>query len=136
MYNSILVPIALDHTGRSGPAIKAAKTLIEPGGTVTLLHVIEHIPAYASNYIPESVFEQNRKEAETRLHQMAKEIGEQTRIAVVEGTSSHTILEMAEDDDVDCIVIASHRPGLQDYFLGSTAARVVRHAKCNVHILR
>jgi universal stress protein F len=33
-------------------------------------------------------------------------------------------------------VIASHRPGIQDYFLGSTASRVVRHANCTVHVMR
>ena len=40
------------------------------------------------------------------------------------------------ETDTDCVVIASHRPGLQDYLLGSTAARVVRHAACSVHVLR
>jgi universal stress protein F len=25
---------------------------------------------------------------------------------------------------------------LQDYFLGSTAGRVVRHAQCSVHVIR
>ena len=42
----------------------------------------------------------------------------------------------AEDDKVDLIIIASHKPGLQDYFLGSTAARVVRHASCSVLVVR
>ena len=37
---------------------------------------------------------------------------------------------------VDLIIVASHRPGLQDYFLGSTAAKVVRHAKCSVLVIR
>jgi len=37
---------------------------------------------------------------------------------------------------VDLIVIASHRPGLKDYFLGSTAGRVVRHSPCAVHVIR
>ncbi|WP_371932559.1 universal stress protein [Pararhizobium sp. IMCC21322] len=46
------------------------------------------------------------------------------------------MVEYAESNGVDCIIIASHRPGLQDYFLGSTAARVVRHAHCAVHVIR
>ena len=49
---------------------------------------------------------------------------------------SHQILEWAESNKVDCIIINSHKPGLQDYFLGSTAARVVRHAQCSVHVIR
>ena len=36
----------------------------------------------------------------------------------------------------DVIVMASHQPKFSDYLLGSTAARVVRHAKCSVLIAR
>jgi len=43
---------------------------------------------------------------------------------------------VAKEKDVDLIIIASHRPGLQDYFLGSTAAKVVRHATCSVLVVR
>jgi universal stress protein F len=136
MYKSILVPIALDHSGRSGPAIEAARALLEPEGTITLLHVIEDIPAYASTYIPESVFEQNRKEAESELDLMARDVSAATKTSVIWGHAASTILEFARDNDIDCIVIASHRPGLQDYFLGSTASRVVRHATCTVHVIR
>ena len=55
---------------------------------------------------------------------------------VVDGHSARTILDYAEEHGVDCIVMASHRPDITDYFLGSTAARVVRHAACAVHVLR
>jgi len=55
---------------------------------------------------------------------------------IVEGHSGRTILDYAENHQADCIVVASHRPGLQDYLLGSTAARVVRHASCAVHVVR
>jgi len=33
-------------------------------------------------------------------------------------------------------MIASHKPGMSDYFIGSTAARVVRHAQVSVLIDR
>jgi nucleotide-binding universal stress UspA family protein len=33
-------------------------------------------------------------------------------------------------------VIASHDPGFVDYFLGSVAARFVRHAHCSVLVAR
>jgi universal stress protein F len=136
MYKSILVPIALDHSGRSTPAVNAALALRSDEGRITLLHVVESIPNYASNYIPDSVLEQNKEEAETRLGVMAQELDVPTKTSVVWGHAASTILQYAGDHDIDCIVIASHRPGLQDYFLGSTAARVVRHARCNVHVLR
>ena len=46
------------------------------------------------------------------------------------------IAQYAERHDVDLVIVASHKPGLQDYFLGSTAARVSRRAPCSVYILR
>ena len=55
---------------------------------------------------------------------------------VVDGHSGRTILDWAGDNDVSCIVIASHRPGMQNLLLGSTATQVVRHAKCAVHVIR
>jgi nucleotide-binding universal stress UspA family protein len=57
-------------------------------------------------------------------------------VEVRSGHSYKTILEVAEEKQVDLIIIASHRPGLQDYFLGSTAAKVVRHARCSVLVMR
>ena len=36
----------------------------------------------------------------------------------------------------ELIVIGSHRPEMQDYLLGPTAAKVVRHAKCSVLVVR
>ncbi len=55
---------------------------------------------------------------------------------IIEGHSARTIIDYADTNKVDCIVIGSHRPDLRDYFLGSTASRVVRHAKCAVHVYR
>ena len=53
-----------------------------------------------------------------------------------EGNPANEILALAEESGADCIVIASHRPGFGDYLIGSTAARVVRHAPCSVMVLR
>ena len=36
----------------------------------------------------------------------------------------------------DLIIVASHKPNVGDYLLGTTAARVVRHATCSVFVVR
>ena len=46
------------------------------------------------------------------------------------------MLEVAEEIKPDQIVIGAHRPGLQDFLLGPNTARVVRHAKCSVNVIR
>ena len=52
------------------------------------------------------------------------------------GTVYAQILDVAEEIDADQIVIGAHRPQLADYLIGPNTARVVRHAKCSVSVVR
>ncbi len=52
------------------------------------------------------------------------------------GSVYERILEVAEEVEPDQIVIGAHRPQLADYLLGPNTARVVRHAKCSVNVVR
>ena len=135
MYSNILVPVAPDHGGHTERAIAIAKALRDEGGAITLLTVVEQIPTYVSQYLPEGQHQRNREEAKARLEKDA-EGTEGMRAEVVTGNPGVEIAEYAEANKIDLIVVASHRPGLQDYLLGSTAARVVRHASCCVHVVR
>jgi universal stress protein F len=55
---------------------------------------------------------------------------------IISGHAGRVIVDYASTNEIDCIIVASHRPGIGDFFLGSTAARVVRHANCSVHVIR
>ena len=57
-------------------------------------------------------------------------------IALQSGHAGREIVDFAEHNMIDCIVMASHKPGLSNLLLGSTADRVVRHARCSVHVIR
>ncbi|MGR5131716.1 universal stress protein [Vibrio alfacsensis] len=46
------------------------------------------------------------------------------------------IVAQAKKTNVDAIVMASAKPKLRSYFLGSNAAKVVRHAPCSVFVVR
>jgi nucleotide-binding universal stress UspA family protein len=70
------------------------------------------------------------------MQAIVKSTGIEMEVDIRIGHPSRTILEVAEEKAADLIIIASHQPGLQDYFLGSTAAKVVRHAKCSVLVVR
>lgn len=52
------------------------------------------------------------------------------------GTVYEQVLNFAEDYQPNQIVIGAHRPGLSDFLLGPNTARIVRHAKCSVNVLR
>lgn len=135
MYKHILIPVALDHEHTPDEALAVADKLLTEGGKVTALHVMEPLPGFAAQYLPP---EHAQTRAANLVERMKTELGDGTTVGteVIDGHAGRAIVEFAEDHDVDLIVIASHRPGMQDYFLGSTAARVVRHAQCCVHVLR
>ncbi len=135
MYKHILVPIAADHPETTKKTLDIAKKLLAPEGVLTLFTVLEPIPAYVAQHLPEGQLEHNMQAVLKDLEADLTEIpGGQAKLST--GHPAREIEHFAAEHDVDCIVMASHRPGLQDYFLGSTAARVVRHAKCSVHVLR
>ncbi|UWR40722.1 universal stress protein [Phaeobacter inhibens] len=134
MYDKILVPMALDH-GVSGKTLKAAATLCNPGGQVTALHVYEAPQGSVSAYLDEDAVREGLDKARQQLTKKTADYGDVTA-EIVKGRSYRAIVEYAEQNGTDCIVVGSHKPGLSDFFLGSTAARVVRHAPCAVHVCR
>ena len=97
--------------------------------------MIEPVPGFATYYLPPDHETENRKTAEDAIRER---VGAQAdaEVVVLTGHAGRTITEYAEEVGADCIIVGSHKPELQDYLLGSTAARVVRHAPCSVHVLR
>lgn len=135
MYHKILVPISFDDDAKIRAAMDVARTLAAEGANIILLHVMEHIPAYAMHYMPPDLTEATRGGILDELEKLADDLPN-ARGVLVEGHAGRTILDYAAEKKVDCIVIASHRPGMADFLLGSTAAQVVRHADCAVMVLR
>lgn len=134
MYKNIIVPMALDH-GIADKTIEIARTLLDEGGQITALHVHEAPENSVSVYIDESVmqnaFDRSKSKLEERVAAMPG-----VKSMIVKGHSGRTIVDTATSLKADCIVLGSHKPGLIDYLLGSTAARVVQHAPCAVHVAR
>ena len=135
MYDHILVPVSFDDDRNAPQSIEIAGKLVSEGGRISLLHVMEQVPSYALNYIPDGFNDEARLAIRASMQEMAGNLANVDAV-VVEGHSGRTILDWAGQNGPDLIIIASHRPGLQDYFLGSTASQVVRHAQCSVHVVR
>lgn len=137
MYKHILVPVAPSHPANTQEAIKLAQLLKADDGKITLISAMSHIPASVAQYLPADQIERTWSEAKTALLEEVEGVSDvEVQIINEDGSAGSTIIEYANKHESDLIIIASHRPGLQDYFLGSTAARVVRHASCAVHIIR
>ncbi len=135
MYKNILVPISFDAERDISGSLKLARILATSDAKVTLLHVVEHIPDYAISYMPVEYLTEARKALQVELDTLAAGMPNAKGV-LIEGHSGRTILDWAEVNKPDLIIMASHRPGMQDLLLGSTAAHVVRHSRCAVHVVR
>lgn len=136
MPKTIIVPVALAQIEKAQSMLEVARQLGGEDGEIVLVTVIEDIPGYIAAELPAGLIENAADEARGELRALARNSGMELPVEVRKGNPATAILAVASERNADVIVIASHRPGLQDYFLGSTAARVVRHAKCSVHVIR
>lgn len=134
MYKKILIALSLEQ-GIAPRAFEVARKLKAEGGKLVAVHVIENLPASAKIYISN---EAEKKMEETARQGILDRIGKQKDVeaVVLRGHPGRAVTDYAEEIGADCIVAGSHKPGLSDIFIGSTAARIMQHANCSVHILR
>lgn len=136
MYKTILVPIDMSHVAEGKANIDLAAQHAAAGADIILLNVVEDIPNWAAVELPTGLLDRSLEASQSELKAIAAAAGMKVKVVVRTGHSYNTILNVAEEKNADLIIIASHRPGLRDYFLGSTAAKVVRHAACSVLVVR
>ncbi len=138
MFKQIIVAVDLAHGEAGRELMNLAGKLIDSGGILRILHVLEDIPSYIAAELPRDLADRRAAEAKVELKLLADlaPAGVKVEIETRQGAPAAQILEAAEDHGADLIMVRSHRPGLADYFIGSTAARVVRHAQCSVLVVR
>lgn len=135
MFNKILVPVDLDHEDLIAPKLAQARAMLQSGGKIIVLTVLENVPGYVSEFVTHK--------QPNHLTQMVSEklrgvVGQTDDVEIHVGTGKPgvEIPQFADDHSCSLIIVGSHRPGIRDYFLGSTAARVVRRAACSVMVVR
>ena len=140
MYRKIIVPIAIDRVPQGEATLKRAMALLDEGGEIVLLNVVEDLNAYAQGYMivdfPQQMIEDSVRHAERTLNALKAKHNVPGRIVVEIGSPAGRINELAEAEKADLVVIASHQPGLSDYFIGSTASRCAAHCHSAVLIDR
>jgi universal stress protein A len=104
---------------------------------LTLLHVVEYFPIDLANELvlpqQQEIEQQLVNQAEKGLQSLAgKSAHIQVKSVVVQGSIKSAIVEYADDNQIDLIVIGRHgRHGLSR-LLGSVANAVLHHASCDV----
>lgn len=138
---SILLPVDIFHPTGWERSLAHAISLAQQHGAS--MHVLAVIPDYGmpmvGSFFPKDYSKNAVKEAKTKLDEfISANIPDGIKVTphVKHGNIYKEILAGADALDVDMIVMASHRPEMQDYLLGPNVARVVRHARQSVCVIR
>ncbi|WP_135853575.1 universal stress protein [Halorussus salinus] len=136
MYDRILVPT--DGSEQHAVVTQAMNLAELADATVHALYVVDE---RALDYQPsesgrEETRDARREEGEEATRHVA-EAGEDRGVEVVtaieEGKPAETIVEYADDEDVDVVVMGTHgRSGVDRYVLGSVTEQVVRTSEVPV----
>jgi len=140
MPKRVLLLIDLSDSQSSLQALRAAMDLVSEAGT---LHVVSVLPSFGLSQVSGYFAKDFEKQALSKFGQTLEQWVQDNvpknidcRPHVLHGTVYHEVLMAADKLQVDVIVLSAHRPGFKDYFLGPNAARIVRHAKHSVYIVR
>jgi len=140
MFNNILVAVDLEHDTHIDDLLRVASGIANTNGAqVQLLNVIGAAPAVVSQFLPENYEKMASEKIEKDLAALA------AKVDLAEGAATSSvrfggvyqeILAHANKIGADLIIVASHKPDVGDYLLGTTAARIVRHASCSTLVVR
>ena len=138
MYDRVLLPT--DGSQGNSRAVKQAIDLAAiTGAELHVLFVVEDMP-YGPDLMDGQVEERLReigKGAIADIRGRADSAGVSIETAIEDGKPHRAILEYANEEEIDCIVMGTHgRSGLDRYLLGSVTERVVRAAEMPVLTVR
>ncbi|WP_194098370.1 universal stress protein [Marivivens aquimaris] len=140
MANSILLTVDLSEEAASLSPLKEALRLLDDNGT---MHIIAVLPDFGMAQVSGFFKQDFEKDALKAFGNKLKSWvntnipdGIDVRPHVTHGTVYDEILRAADKLAVDTIVMGALRPEFSDYLLGPNAARVVRHAKQSVYVVR
>jgi nucleotide-binding universal stress UspA family protein len=138
------VLVAFDESPQSESALRyALKTFTD--ATITVIHVNDprewisdgdEFDTFYSEVSYERVQEAAR-EILDHAEELAAEYDREIETATATGKPSTEIVEYAESENVDHVVVGSHgRTGLERFLIGSVAERVVRRSPVPVTVMR
>lgn len=140
MYTNILIPVDLSVESSWKKPFPVAMALARLfSARLHVMTVVRDIDAmfegrYLAGSYEQLIDEATRGLAALVAENIPGEIGATSSVG--QGFIYDEILRVAQTLQVDLIVMASHRPEMKDYLLGANAARVVRHARCSVFVVR
>jgi nucleotide-binding universal stress UspA family protein len=136
MFKTILLPVDVAHLDEGHKTLDVALSITSADAAIILLYVMEDIPNWTDLDLPPNFKENSMQVARQALESIAESTDRSVQIEIRAGHAYSTILKEAEAMNADLIILASHKPGLKEYFIGSNTSKVVNHASCSVVVLR
>ena len=136
MFDKILLPT--DGSEFSENEVKRATKLLSGDGEIIILSVASKIEANTPFHNKKNVSRMNKEfknEAQKNVDRMARKFDKSVNVRklVIAGIPSETIVKVADNENVDLIIIAaSGKSGLQKFFIGSVAERVLKSTEKDV----
>lgn len=134
MYKKIVVALSLGH-GFAERALGLARKLKDADSKIVAIHVVEPLPASVKAVLSDEQLETSRKKTKAAIAERVSGASD-IEAVIITGNPGTSITEYARKIGADLIITGSHEPGLEDFFIGSTASRIMRHAPCSVHVIR
>lgn len=139
MYNSILIPVDLSSTNEY--VLDTAQQLGTADRThIQLLHVIETLHDEEPSEM-DDFYEELREDAEEKMEAWAGKLAEknfEVQSTIVYGERGPEVTRVAEEEDVDLVVMRSHKIDRDDpdSNIGSVSHQVAVFAPCSVYLVR
>ena len=145
MFSSIVV--GTDGSQTAGEAVRQAVALAaQLGARIHIVSAYEPVPAARlheeSRQVPEDLqwMVKPREDVDATLRQAAErgeEAGVETEVYARQGDPADAILDVAEEQGADLIVVGNKgMTGAKRFLLGSVPNKVSHHAPCSVLIIR
>lgn len=139
MYDSIVIPVDLSSTNER--VLEKAQALGDPDETeVVLLHVIETLQDEEPGEM-DDFYEELRADAEEKMTDWTAEMSQEgftVEAKIVYGNRGPEIINVAEDEDADLIILRSRQIRQEDEepTIGTVSHQVAVFAPCSVYLVR
>lgn len=135
-----LVAIDLNEAGQWEALRPEAVAASQRGAVLHLAHVIPSHDALEPlvQFVPKEVAAAHREEMRRQLSRCRMDVPDETEVHfhLLNGIIYAEVLALADKVAADMIIVRANAPGAESFLLGPNAARIVRHARASVLVVR
>ena len=143
MTNSVLCAVDVSNGDDDINVLqKAAQLAVLEGAQLDVIAVVPDFGmSQVGSFFSKGHHDKMVAEAKTHLNALVTKAldagqNEKVRHVIATGRAYEEVLQLAKKTGATLIVVGAHKADLSDYLLGPNAARVVRHAKSSVYVVR